>query len=67
MSNETVIAVVSGGADSTSYMAYYQKELDFDLNAITFDYGQKAKAELESLKYICGELNIPLKLLISLL
>ena len=63
MSNETVIAVVSGGADSTSYMAYYQKELDFDLKAITFDYGQKAKAELEALKYICGELNIPLKVI----
>jgi len=55
------IAVVSGGMDSTGYMAHKRK--DFQIEAITFNYGQKAKKETEILREICNELDIPLKVI----
>ena len=58
-----VVAVVSGGADSTSYMAHYKKELGYEVEAITFNYGQKAMAELKALTAICELMDIPLKVI----
>ena len=50
------ISVLSGGLDSLVATAYYMK--DYDIHAITFDYGQKAvKREIEVSKDICDELN----------
>jgi len=56
-----IIAVVSGGLDSTSFMGSYSK--DNDVEVITFDYGQKAQKETESLKQICDKINVPLKII----
>ena len=58
-----VVAVVSGGADSTSYMAHYKKALGYEVDAITFNYGQKAQAELKALQLICDQLEINLKVI----
>jgi 7-cyano-7-deazaguanine synthase len=51
------IAVLSGGLDSTVATAFFSKE--YDIHAITFDYGQKAaKKEIKVSKEICETLNI---------
>ena len=63
MMNKKVVAVVSGGADSTSYMAHYKKILGYEVDAITFNYGQKAQAELKALQLICDQLKINLKVI----
>ena len=63
MNKEKVVAVVSGGADSTSYMVHYKESLGYDVEAITFNYGQKAQAELKALQEICDHFYIPLKVI----
>lgn len=59
MLNETALVVFSGGQDSTTCLlmalALYEK-----VEAISFDYGQKHKIELECAKNICKEFNVPL-------
>jgi len=42
---DTVLAIVSGGVDSVT-MAYYLKSLGWDLEILSFDYGQKHFKEL---------------------
>lgn len=56
--NKKAIAVLSGGLDSTVAMSCYVD--DYDIEAITFDYGQKAiDAEIKASKDICNYYNIP--------
>lgn len=51
------IAVLSGGLDSTVATAFFSKE--YEIHALTFDYGQKAaKKEIEVSKQVCEALNI---------
>ncbi|MBZ9571050.1 7-cyano-7-deazaguanine synthase QueC [Methanobrevibacter sp. TMH8] len=51
------ISVLSGGLDSTIATAYFSK--DYDIHAITFDYGQKSlKQEINSAKLICDFLGM---------
>ena len=51
------ISVLSGGLDSTVATAYYTK--DYDIHAITFDYGQKSlNIEIESSKEIANFLGM---------
>ena len=51
------IAVLSGGLDSTVATAYFKDE--YDLHALTFNYGQRsAKMEIKSAKAIGEKLNI---------
>lgn len=55
---EKAIAVLSGGLDSTVAMSSYIN--DYDIYAITFDYGQKAiKQEINAAKNICKYYEIP--------
>lgn len=55
---EKAIAVLSGGLDSTVAMSCYVN--DYDIEAVTFDYGQKAiKQEIKAAKNICNHYNIP--------
>ncbi len=51
------ISVLSGGLDSLVATAYYIK--DYDIHALTFDYGQKAvDKEIEVSKKICNFFNM---------
>jgi len=43
------IILLSGGLDSTTVLAL-AKEQEFDCYALSFDYGQKQRSELESSK-----------------
>ncbi|WP_409200579.1 7-cyano-7-deazaguanine synthase QueC [Methanobrevibacter sp. DSM 116169] len=53
--NKKVIAVLSGGLDSTVAISKYK---DYEIHCITFDYGQKAVLkEIESSHKICESLN----------
>lgn len=53
-----VVLILSGGMDSTTlcYDLYYK---DYEIHALSFDYGQKHKKELERAKLTCSKLNIP--------
>lgn len=39
------VVILSGGPDSAT-AAYWAKSRGFDVHAVTFDYGQKAKIEI---------------------
>jgi 7-cyano-7-deazaguanine synthase len=57
LNHKKAITVLSGGLDSAVATAVYAKE--YDIHAITFDYGQKAaKKEIQVSKEICKALNI---------
>ncbi len=50
------IAVLSGGLDCTVASSVYDR--DYEIHAITFNYGQKAfKRELEASREICKKMN----------
>jgi len=50
------ISVLSGGLDSTVATSYYKDK--YNIYAITFSYGQKAKHEIYASKEICKKLGI---------
>ncbi len=51
------VVVFSGGPDSAS-VAYWAKDRGFEVNNITFDYGQIAKVEIEQARKIAHELGV---------
>ncbi len=51
------VVVFSGGPDSAS-VAYWAKDRGFEVNLITFDYGQIAKVEIEHARRIAQELGV---------
>jgi 7-cyano-7-deazaguanine synthase len=53
-----VVAVVSGGLDSTT-MAYSLRAQGYALNAISFDYGQRHRKELEFAERMAADLDAP--------
>ena len=54
---KTVI-VYSGGLDST-VLLYHLSQTGHDLHALSVDYGQRHRCELERASAICEELGIP--------
>ena len=54
---EKCVIVLSGGPDS-SIVTYWAKSQGYDVHAITFDYGQIAKIEIEYAKRIAEELGV---------
>lgn len=52
------IIILSGGLDSST-LAYYLKNQGYELEAISFNYGQKHLRELDCAKKIAEHLNIP--------
>jgi 7-cyano-7-deazaguanine synthase len=57
MKNEKAVVVFSGGQDSTTCLFWAMKDFQ-EVIAVTFDYGQRHKAEIECAKAITSELNI---------
>jgi len=57
---EKCIVVLSGGLDSST-VAYWTKSQGCSVRAITFDYGQIAKIEIECARRITEELRVPHK------
>lgn len=55
---EKCVVVLSGGPDSST-LAYWAKDIGYDVSAITFNYGQISVNEIEYAKKIATELNIP--------
>jgi len=53
-----IVAVVSGGLDSTTLL-YHLKEAGHGLLAISFDYGQRHSCELEKAKEVCQLIKVP--------
>lgn len=57
-----VIAILSGGMDSSTML--YQLLADKnEVKAISFNYGQKHKLELEKASATCSKLNVPHKII----
>lgn len=61
MRHKTVIQILSGGMDSVTSL-YYLHNLDYNLKAISVNYGQKHNKELQLAEYHCKKLNIEHKI-----
>lgn len=57
MKNDKAVVVFSGGQDSTTCLFWAKKHFR-DIEAVTFDYGQRHRLEIESAKEIAAELGI---------
>jgi len=55
------LVILSGGLDSTTVLYKAKKECD-EIEAISFNYGQQHKKELEFAKFNCKKLNIKHKI-----
>jgi 7-cyano-7-deazaguanine synthase len=51
------VALASGGIDSSTAMALAQKQ-GFEIHALSFDYGQRHRCELEAARRVVQSLNI---------
>lgn len=49
--NKKAVVLLSGGLDSST-LAYYVKNMGYDLYTISFDYGQKSRRELDASRKI---------------
>lgn len=57
MKQEKAIVVFSGGQDSTTCL-FWAKERFSEVEAVTFDYGQRHRLEIECAKEIANELGV---------
>ena len=57
MKKEKAVVVFSGGQDSTTCLFWAKKQFD-EVIAVTFDYNQRHKQEIECAKNIAKELNV---------
>lgn len=57
LKNEKAVVVFSGGQDSTTCLFWAKKQFG-EVEAVTFDYGQRHAREIECAKDIAQELDI---------
>lgn len=55
---DKVVAIYSGGMDST-VLLYHLRARGYDVAALSVDYGQRHRKELESARSICASLGLP--------
>jgi 7-cyano-7-deazaguanine synthase len=55
---EQIVAIHSGGMDST-VLLYHLRAEGFDVAALSVDYGQRHRKELECAASICSKINVP--------
>lgn len=53
----SAVVLVSGGLDSATTLACARRD-GFELNAITFDYGQRHRFELDAARRVCESLGV---------
>ena len=53
-----VVAIYSGGMDST-VLLYHLRSKDYDVRALSVDYGQRHRKELDCARAICRVIGIP--------
>jgi 7-cyano-7-deazaguanine synthase len=58
MTETKAIVVFSGGQDSTTCLFWAMKKFDH-IEAVTFDYGQRHRVELEASEDICRRFGVP--------
>jgi 7-cyano-7-deazaguanine synthase len=56
------VVLVSGGLDSVTALAYAQEQ-DFDCYALSVDYGQRHRSELDAARRVTDAAGVPLKIL----
>ncbi len=54
---EKVVAIYSGGMDST-VLLYHLRSQGYDVRALSVDYGQRHRKELDSARSICRMIGI---------
>lgn len=59
MSRESAWVVLSGGQDSATCLLWALKQWPGAVSAISFDYGQRHKVELDLAASLCRELGVP--------
>lgn len=57
--SENVVVIYSGGMDSFTILNQAFQNKEFNVHALSFDYGQRHVKELACAKSVCQELNIP--------
>ena len=57
MTNKRAVILVSGGLDSATVLAIAASE-GYELHAVSFDYGQRHRFELQSAKNVCAANNV---------
>ncbi|WP_017727512.1 7-cyano-7-deazaguanine synthase QueC [Halalkalibacterium ligniniphilum] len=62
MRNNKAVVVFSGGQDSTTCLFWALKQFD-EVATVTFDYGQRHKAEIECAKEIAAKLGVSFRVL----
>jgi 7-cyano-7-deazaguanine synthase len=65
METKTAVALVSGGLDSSTVLALARKE-EFCIYALTFDYGQRHRCELDAARRVVQSLGIDHHVVLSI-
>lgn len=60
--NQKSVIILSGGMDSATLL-YDIYQASYDVHAITFDYNQKHKKEIDCARVLCQGLNVPHKII----
>ncbi len=60
---EKAVIILSGGMDSTTLLYDIVKSGLLDVHAVTFDYGQRHRKEIEYANKTCEILNVPQKVI----
>lgn len=57
--SENVVVIFSGGMDSFTILNQANQNENYNVHALSFDYGQRHVKELHCAKSVCAELGIP--------